>query len=169
MHNRRVPETRDHQPWHRRHVDTEVVRALPTDRDVVGRLLELNAYEFSRIDGRTLGRDGLFGYPYLDAYWAEPGRVAYLLRADDELAGLALVRRVEAVSHLAEFLVLPKFRRAGVGTEAARQVFAAHPGPWCVRQVAGNGPATQFWRRAIPVAFTEEVSPGGEVTQTFTV
>lgn len=56
-------------------VDTELLRASKSDRDVVGRLLEFNSYEFSRIDGRSIGRDGRYGYRYLDAYWSEPGRV----------------------------------------------------------------------------------------------
>jgi len=75
--------------------------------------LELNSYEFSRIDGRSIGHDGLYGYRYLDAYWSEPDRVPYLFRADGELAGLALVRRVNKAMEVSEFLVLPKSRRTG--------------------------------------------------------
>jgi predicted acetyltransferase len=149
-------------------VDVEVARANRAERDVVGRLLELNAYEFSRVDGRSIGDDGVYGYRYLDAYWSEPDRLPYLIRVDGELAGLALVSRVGPVLHVSEFLILPKFRRAGIGTEAARQVFAAHRGAWQVRQVANNDQATQFWRRAIPAAFTEEVDGQGTVTQHFT-
>lgn len=71
---------------------------------------------------------------------------------------------------VSEFLVLPKFRRAGVGTNVARQLFAVHPGPWQVRQVrqvAGNDQAMSFWRRAIPAPFIELVDGEGTVTQTF--
>ncbi len=148
-------------------VDLELAQASKSEREVVGRLLELNSYEFSRIDGRSISCDGRYGYQYLDAYWSEPGRVPYLLEADRELAGLALARRVDAVMHVAEFLVLPKFRRTGVGTQAARQLFAAHPGRWQVRQVVGNDQAMSFWRRAIPAPFTELVDDEGNVTQTF--
>lgn len=149
-------------------VDLELRQASKSDRGVVGRLLELNSYEFSRIDGRSIGHDGLYGYRYLDAYWSEPGRVPYLFRADGELAGLALVRRANRAMAVSEFLVLPKFRRTGVGTQAARQLFAAHPGPWQVRQIAGNDQATSFWRSAIPAPFTEMVDEGN-VTQTFNI
>ncbi len=74
-------------------VDLELVQARQSDRDVVGQLLEFNSYEFSRIDGRSISRNGRYGYRYLDAYWSEPGRVPYLLRAGGELAGLVLVWR----------------------------------------------------------------------------
>jgi predicted acetyltransferase len=33
---------------------------------------------------------------------------------------------------MAEFFVLPKYRRGGVGTDAARAVFARFPGEWHV-------------------------------------
>jgi predicted acetyltransferase len=119
-------------------MDLELVQASEVDRDVVGQLLEFNSYEFSRLDGRAISHNGRYRYQYLDAYWSEPGRVPYLLRAGGELAGLVLARRVDAVMSVAEFLVLPKFRRTGIGTQAARQLFAAHPGPWEVHQVIGN-------------------------------
>lgn len=150
-------------------MDVAVTRANQSDREVVGRLLELNAYEFSRVDGRSIGSDALYGYPYLDAYWSEPGRFPYLIRADGELAGLALVSRVDADWYVSEFLVLPKFRRARVGTQAAREVFAAHPGSWRVYQVAHHEQATQFWRQAIPVRFVEDIEDEGGTTQTFLI
>ena len=131
-------------------MEVTLARAIQSDRDVVGRLLEFNAYQFSQLDGRSIGSDALYGR-YLDAYWSEPGRFPYLIRADDELAGLALVSRVRADWLLSEFLVLPKFRRTGVGTRAARLVFAAHQGSWRIHQVAHHDQPTQFWRHAIPV------------------
>lgn len=150
-------------------VEPGLTRASPHERDVVRRLLELSSHEFSRIDGRAIGHDGLYPYRYLDAYGSDPDRGPYLFRAEGELAGMALVRRVDAVMHVSEFLVLPKFRRTGVGSQVAQQPFAAHRGPWQTRQVAGDDEATSFWRRAIPVPFTESVDAVGTVTQTFDV
>lgn len=150
-------------------VDVTVVPASQSERDVVGQLLELNAYEFSRLDRRAIGSDGRYGYRYLDAYWSEPDRFPYLVRAGRELAGLALVSRIGSVMHMSEFLILPRFRRAGVGTAAAGQVFAKHPGSWQVRQLAGHDQATNFWRRAIPAPFVEDVDGDRRPTQTFTI
>lgn len=141
--------------------------ASATERETVRQLLELNAYEFSRLDGRAVRDDGTFGYPYLDAYWSEATRYPYLIRADEELAGLVLVSAIGHVSSVSEFLVLPKFRRRRVGETAARTVFARHRGPWVVTQTPGNVAATSFWRRVIPVTFEESVSSDGVVTQTF--
>jgi predicted acetyltransferase len=137
---------------------------------VVGRLLEFNEYEFSRIDHRPIGLDGRYGYRYLDNYW-DPSerRTPYLLHVEAELAGLALVVEWSGVTSFAEFLVLPKFRRRGVGIEAARLILRRHPGPWEITQVQGNDGATSFWRRAIPVPYEERIEADGHVAQTFMI
>lgn len=69
---------------------------------------------------------------------------------------------------IAEFLVLPKYRRRGVGTAAARAAFAEFPGDWEVHQVPGNRAAVEFWHRAIPVPFVETVDGDG-TTQHFSI
>ena len=44
-----------------------------------------------------------------------------LIRVDGELAGLVLVRPLDGGERvIAEFLILPKYRRRGIGTSAAR-------------------------------------------------
>lgn len=55
--------------------------------------MELYQYDLSRVDGRTPGADGTFGYSYFDAYWKEPGRYPYLIRADGKWVGFALVNK----------------------------------------------------------------------------
>jgi predicted acetyltransferase len=62
---------------------------------------------------------------------------------------------------MAEFFVLRKYRRAGVGTRAAHRIFGTYAGEWEVRQRSTNVSATSFWRTAISVytagQFTEEL------------
>ena len=140
--------------------------ASPSDRDLVRRLLEFNAYEFSRFDGADVDARGEFGYEWLDAYWSDEDRHPFLITVDDAIAGLALVRSRDR-SSIAEFLVMPKYRRSGVGTAAARAIFALFPGVWEVHQVPGNRAATEFWHAAIAVEFTETTDDDG-TTQWFT-
>jgi predicted acetyltransferase len=64
---------------------------------------------------------------------------------------------------MAEFFVMRKYRRGGVGVIAARAVFARFPGEWQVRELAANAGAVAFWRKAIPVPFTEDMNDEGPV------
>ena len=50
---------------------------------------------------------------------------------------------------VAEFFVLKRFRRAGVGRAAALQLWAKLGGAWAVRVAEHHAAALSFWRRAI--------------------
>ena len=102
-----------------------------------------------------VGDDGRFRVPPIDDYWSDPRRHPFLLRVDGTLAGFALVQERsrlsgdESVADMAEFFVLRRFRRRGVGERAAAWLFDRFPRVWEVRQKLENRAATAFWRRAI--------------------
>ncbi|HWD63231.1 MAG TPA: GNAT family N-acetyltransferase [Humibacter sp.] len=137
------------------------------DRDLIERLMQLYLHDFSQFDERELGEDGRFAYPWLDAYWSDRDRRAYLFRVDDHPAGFALVRLTDPIE-MAEFFVVRKYRRSGVGASAARQVFAHHPGEWSVSEIARNFPAVAFWHAVIPGPFDERTHTDGAIEQRFT-
>ena len=50
---------------------------------------------------------------------------------------------------MAEFFVLKKYRRTGVGVKAARHIWCRYPGRWELRVLETNTPAQMFWQAAI--------------------
>jgi predicted acetyltransferase len=50
---------------------------------------------------------------------------------------------------MAEFFVMRKYRRGGVGQRAAVELFDRFPGVWSVKQVQSNLPSHSFWRNVI--------------------
>lgn len=148
-------------------MDVEVIEAALSDKPVLRNLLELYQHDFSAFDDIDVDADGLYNYRYLDNYWTEVDRHPLLFRIDGRWAGFALVR-AGTPHDMAEFFVMRKYRRRGVGTVLAREVFARFPGEWQVRQMASNAAATVFWTRAIPVDFAQETLDHGPV-QRFTI
>ena len=137
------------------------------DKEVLRRLIEFYIYDYSEYMGWDLDVHGIFGYRDLDHYWTEPDRHPFFITVEGRPAGFALVR--SGVPHdMAEFFIMRKYRRKGIGTRAAQRVFERFPGAWEVRQMAANVAATTFWRSAIPVHFDEEVRDGRPV-QRFTM
>lgn len=137
--------------------DVAVAPVPASDRPVLDRLLQLYLHDFSEFAPRgspygEVDAEGLFAYPPgLDGYWREPGHMPLLIRADGRVAGFALVNRwppLDApLDHaLAEFFVLRKYRRAGVGRRAAQALFSLYPGRWQVGVASYNTPALSFWR-----------------------
>jgi predicted acetyltransferase len=132
----------------------EVIPATLEQQPVLANLLELYAHDFSEFFDVEVGPDGRFGYPDLPRYWVESGRHPFLVRVDGRLAGFVLVKLGSSVSgdpaiwDMVEFFVLRRFRRQGVGTAIAFEVWKRFPGPWEIRVMEVN-PALGFWERAV--------------------
>lgn len=125
------------------------------DRERLGSLFELYAYDFSEMLALDVGDDGRFHAAALDAYWTDPRRHAFLFRVDERLAGFGLVHEQsrltgdDAVRDMAEFFVMRRHRKHGIGERAASWLFDRFRGPWEVRERPENHAATAFWRRII--------------------
>jgi predicted acetyltransferase len=128
----------------------EVIPARSEQEPILANLLELYAHDFSEFRDLEIAADGRFGYPHLPLYWTESNRHAFLVRTHGALAGLVLVQRdSELVWDVAEFFVLRGYRRRGIGTEVAHQVWRQFRGLWQVRVMQSNARAHQFWEQAI--------------------
>jgi predicted acetyltransferase len=134
-------------------VNVEILPASITDKPALERLMELYCYDFSAFDGADVDAHGRFGYPFLDLYWSEQGRHPFLLRVDGNLAGFVLVNKhtllPDSEWSIAEFFVMRKYRRHGLGQRAAHFVFDQFRGRWEVAQIASNLEAQLFWRKVI--------------------
>ena len=129
--------------------------ARPDERPALDNLFQLYSYDWSALLPLDVADDGRFdGHP-LDPYWQDDWRHPFLIRADGKLAGFALVSLrsrltgAAGVADMAEFFVLRRYRRRGVGFAAASAAFDRFKGPWEVRQRPDNVEATVFWRRVI--------------------
>ena len=131
------------------------MRAASEDKPVLARLLELYQYDLSAIENADVDASGLYGYAYLDHYWIEPGRHPFLVRVDSQLAGFVLVNQhaltgpAEGAMTVAEFFVLRRYRRRGIGEQVAVRIFDMFPGHWEVRELAANVEAVAFWRKVV--------------------
>jgi predicted acetyltransferase len=146
--------------------------ATADDAGLLSNLLELYIHDLSAVFASVeLGADGRFGYEKLALYWSEPERhFPFLIRWDSRVVGFALVTRGSPVSDdpnvldVAEFFVLRRYRRSGVGRHAAMLLWTRLPGNWIVRASAGVPGAVPFWRGVVAEftsgAATELERPG---------
>ena len=133
-------------------LDIRLDRAQPQDREALFRLLQYSLFEESESDGNEMNADALYDYPWFDAYFTDADRFAYLVREErtDRLLGYAMVRCLGGECYsIAEFMVIPKVRRMGVGRKTAFACFDRFRGSWEVRPSLGSERAYRFWRRVI--------------------
>ena len=136
----------------------QLKEASAEQKSILERLMQLYMYDFSEIDDRDvnqINQQGLFEYKYLDSYWSESDRFPFLIYADDRIAGFALVGSHPVLSEdkggkvIAEFFVMRKYRRRGIGKKAAFHIFDKFAGRWEVGQMVANVAAQGFWRSII--------------------
>jgi predicted acetyltransferase len=131
-------------------VNIDIKEASIEDKSILRNLMELCQHDYSEFSGEDVNEHGTFGYRYLDHYWTEPGRHPFIIKVSGKLAGLALVRAIGEDTHsIAEFFIMRKYRRQGVGQTVAHRIFGMFPGKWRIAQEAGNLPAQIFWRKVI--------------------
>jgi predicted acetyltransferase len=141
-------------------MDIQLRNAEYSQKVILRNLLELYSCDFSVIEGEDVDEFGLFGYRYLDHYWTEAGRYPYLIRVESMLAGFVLLREGTYFDELsgqfplppmkvAEFFVLRKYRRKGVGRFVAQEIFNRYPRRWEIAQIVNNVAAQAFWRKVI--------------------
>jgi predicted acetyltransferase len=141
-----------------------IIPASEEQSPILANLLELYAHDFSEFHALELGADGRFGYPQLPLYWRDSNRHPFLVKVDGNLAGLVLVKQGSEISSdqtvwdMAEFFIVRRYRRRGVGTGVAHDVWRRFPGCWEIRVMDSNRSALGIWRRAT-AAFVEYPVP----------
>ncbi|GAK39446.1 hypothetical protein TCA2_1934 [Paenibacillus sp. TCA20] len=124
------------------------------ESQVIRHLMQFYLYDFTKYLDIDVNSDGVFPeYPNLNEYFIRSDKFPFLIRSGQVPAGFALVERLserrEGDYYMTEFFVMQKYRRSGVGTWAAQELFRRFPGEWKVSQVRTNVAAQAFWRKVI--------------------
>jgi predicted acetyltransferase len=132
-----------------------LIPAFAPDKPLFATLMQLYLYDLSEFSGADLDEQGCFSDPWLDSDWSKADCHPFLIHVEGRLAGFALVNRYSRLHNpfdghaVAEFFVMRRYRRRGVGRTAAMQLFDRFPGRWEVASFALNVPGHVFWRGVI--------------------
>ncbi|MFC2014414.1 GNAT family N-acetyltransferase [Chloroflexota bacterium] len=124
--------------------------AAVEEKQVIFALLQPYLDELSRFpdeDPDYKDESGIYRYPYLDHYWREAERYPYIFYSASEIAGFALVRQDGEQWHIAEFYVLPQFRRLGLAMTCVTEIFRKHPGDWEIEFSKHNQAGCGLWHK----------------------
>jgi predicted acetyltransferase len=153
-----------------RSLHVELVHATLEQQPILANLLQLYCHDFSESVDVEIGIDGKFPYDSLPLYWTEPHRHPFLVTVNGVPAGFVLVKRAgtstdfRTIWDMAEFFVVRRYRRRGIGTRIAKEVFKQLLGRWEVRVLTSNHSAHHFWEHAIK-AFAGQTIPSVRITR----
>ena len=140
-------------------MQTELVVAGSSDADPINSLLDEYLLELGSYRDVPSGATTSASYPYLNAYWSEPGRHVFIIQHGGHSVGFALIRdptsTKSAVYQLAEFYIKPESRRLGIGRSAVCAIWKQFPGQWELQVYTRNSAAVQFWESCIEAIASE--------------
>ena len=136
-------------------MQAQLKKASVENETIIKNLMQFYMYDFSEFVDIDAQEDGLFAaYKYLYEYWKENNnRFPYIIQKDRKHVGFVLVRFIGSAERkyfsVAEFFVMKKYRRSGIGRTIAHHLFDLHKGNWEVFQRESNTPAQLFWNKVI--------------------
>lgn len=127
----------------------------PEELGALQNLTKMYCYEWSQYNLMDVDEQGVYPFePYVRLYLEKPRRHAFFARVDGVLAGFALIDDDFPVDKnadyaMAEFFVMHKYRRSGVGRVMAETLFDRFRGAWEVGFHPSNTPSVRFWPKVI--------------------
>jgi predicted acetyltransferase len=134
-------------------MDYEIIKVERKDKDKLYRLLQYALYDGSQYIDNEIDEDCLFEYGWFDNYFTDDDRDAYFIKNGDKYLGMVMVNENlkfnEEGKCIAEFLIMPRFRRHHIGKKVAYDVFEMFKGDWEVQPMENNPTAYAFWKNII--------------------
>lgn len=128
-------------------------KVLLEEKELLFRLLQFALYDGSLYNTNNIGEDGLFPYKWFDNYFTDDDRDAFFIREDDKIVGFVMInqfmKKCDNGHSVAEFLVLPEYRRNHIGKKVAYLVFEMFPGNWEVEPIEESNEACRFWENVV--------------------
>lgn len=123
------------------------------DKDILYRMLQFALYDGSFYIDNEINDKAIFEYKYFNDYFIDTTRDKYFIKNDKELIGFVMINENNKFNTLgktiAEFLIMPKYRRNHLGKEAAKLAFEIYHGNWEVQPMENNPIAYSFWKSTI--------------------
>ena len=136
----------------------KLVKIQAKDKSILQNLFQLYMHDITASLPMDVNEHGLFEYNYLDYYFTEENRHAFLIYIDEKIGGFVLVnddfmvlddKNNDKCYNLSEMFVLNAYKKKGYGEKTARQVFDMFKGNWEIRPVPRSEGAKHFWLEVV--------------------
>ena len=131
----------------------EIVDAKKEDKDKLYHLLQYALYDGSQYIDNNLDENCLFEYNWFNNYFTDSNRNAYFIKSENRYLGMVLVNENlkfnKSGKSIAEFLIMPNYRRNHIGKQVAYDIFNKFKGNWEVQPIENNLVAYSFWKNII--------------------
>ena len=131
----------------------EIVNVKPNEKEKLYRLLQYALYDGSNYIDNNLNGECVFEYKWFNNYLTDKNRNAYFIKNGNTYIGMVMVNENlkfnKSGKCIAEFLIMPRFRRSHIGKRVAYEIFEKFRGDWEVQPMENNPIAYSFWKNII--------------------
>ena len=131
----------------------EIVKVKDNEKDKLYKLLQYALYDGSQYIDNEINEECIFEYKWFDNYFTDNDRDAFFIKGGDKFLGMAMVNEHLKFNNsgkcIAEFLILPTYRRNHIGKKVAYDIFEMFKGDWEVQPMENNPIAYSFWKNII--------------------
>ena len=120
------------------------------DKEILYRLLQYSLFEESENDLNEMNDKAIFEYQYFEKYFTDKDRDAYFIKEKNtnKLLGFAMINTYTQIfdngHSIAEYMVIPKYRRNKIGKKIAIELFNKYKGNWEVKPSLNSNKAYLF-------------------------
>lgn len=124
-------------------------------KDTLYRLLQYSLFEESGNDLNEMNDNAIFEYKYFERYFTDDDRDAYFIKEQNtnKLLGFAMVNTYMQIfdngHSIAEYMVIPKYRRNKIGKRVAIELFNKYKGNWEIKPSFNSNKAYLFWKNVV--------------------
>ena len=125
------------------------------EKNILKNLWQKYVYEYSQYSGNEMNNNGLFSEGIIDLYWIAKDFFPYFIRVNGKLIGFLLIDNDypgfsdEVDFNLANFFIIYKYRRNGIGKYVINHIFNKYKGKWKLLYHPKNKVAKLFWLKTI--------------------
>ena len=134
-------------------MNVELVKVTKNKKEILYRLLQFALYDSTQYIDNEITEEAIFNYKYFENYFTEKNRDAYFIKCNNKLVGFVMINEYFKFNHdgkaIAEFLIIPKYRRKHIGQIAAEKAFELYKGNWEVQPMENNPNAYKFWKNVV--------------------
>ena len=131
----------------------QIITVKNSEKEKLYKLLQYALYDGSQYVANYLNDNCAFDYTWFDNYFTDQDRDAYFIKSANEFIGMVMVNENLIINKngksIAEFLILPSFRRKHIGKKVAYDIFKKYKGDWEVQPMENNPIAYSFWKNII--------------------
>lgn len=134
-------------------IDYEIIDVIKEEKEKLYKLLQYALYDGSQYIDNGINDDCIFEYKWFNNYLTDKDRNAYFIKNENRYVGMVMVNENLKFNKdgkcIAEFLIIPKFRKKHIGKNVAYKIFEKFKGNWEIQPMENNLGAYSFWKSII--------------------